>query len=90
MAEVIKTTGERIIVAPKSGKKKFTLEELQGYVGGYIEAVYLPKRRVMVVNEEGKLRGLPFNQIATAMVMEAGQIVGPIVGDVIICGPGEM
>lgn len=44
------------------------LEELQRLVGGYIE--YVPGKKngqvvTVIVNEEGKLRGLPFNPRAT-------------------------
>ena len=38
-----------------------TLEELQGIVGGYIEAVTLTSDCVIVCNEEGRLMGLPYN-----------------------------
>lgn len=94
MAELIKTTGERTEVTPKSGKKKFKLEELQEYVDGYIEVVRLPGRRNMVLNEEGKIHGLRFNAVATAIIAGiSDQLLagtGPIVGDVVICGPGEL
>ena len=38
-----------------------TLEELQGIVGGYIEAVTLTSDCVIVCNEEGRLMDLPYN-----------------------------
>lgn len=38
-----------------------TLEALQTEVGGYIETVTLTVDACLVVNEEGRLRGLPFN-----------------------------
>ena len=38
-----------------------TLETFQRLVGGYIETVMLPQNTVMIVNEEGKLKGLPHN-----------------------------
>lgn len=64
----------------------FQLEELQRIVGGYIEIVYLNDRQVMVVNEEGKLNGLPVNSIATAAYQIARQYTNDfIVGDVLIC-----
>lgn len=37
------------------------LHTLQRLVGGYIEAVSLVEDMVMIINEEGKLRGLPKN-----------------------------
>ena len=52
-----------------------TLEALQGAVDGYIEAVTLvPDKAVMIVNEEGKLRKLYPNIIASAIA--GTQIVG--------------
>lgn len=38
-----------------------TLEALQEAVGGYIETVPVMTDTLMIVNEEGKLRGLPHN-----------------------------
>lgn len=61
---IIKANGEKIEVAPKFGNS-FTLEELQEYVGGYIEIVRLTDKYLMVVNEEGRLLNLPFNHEAT-------------------------
>ena len=67
------------------GKPKVTcvetepsLSECQAAVGGMIEAVYLPDGRLMYVNEEGLLKGLPLNEMASDI---AGKY---IVGDVII------
>ncbi len=53
-----------------------TLEALQEAVFGYIECVTIaPGRAVMIVNEEGLLRGMAVNQAASDF---AGiQIVGP-------------
>ncbi|QDP63905.1 MAG: hypothetical protein Unbinned3992contig1000_19 [Prokaryotic dsDNA virus sp.] len=55
-----------------------TLEECQQAVGGLIEAVYLDDGRLMYVNENGLIVGLPVNEMAS-------QIAGRhIVGDVVI------
>jgi hypothetical protein len=80
-AEHLLVTGAIVEVEPKK-KKKFTLEELQGFVGGYIEFVYLPGGKIMVVNEEGRLQGLPVNQGASAIAERL------IVGDVLIARKG--
>lgn len=42
-------------VSPRSGTT-YSLEELQGYVEGYIEVVYLNDGRLMIVDEEGWLK----------------------------------
>ena len=53
-----------------------TLEALQKAVDGYIEAVTLiGGYAVMIVNEEGLLRGMPSNLTASAIA--ARKIVGP-------------
>lgn len=52
-----------------------TLEELQGFVGGYIEVIYLShpsKPCMMVLNEEGKLKGLKVNNDATLFARFGG------------------
>lgn len=56
-----------------------TLENLQNYVGGYIEAVTIPGPLGLVVicNEEGRLLGMPHN-------CEIDGI--EFVGDIILCG----
>ena len=56
----------------------FTLQELQDFVGGYIELVPLGEGKVMVVNEEGRLKRLHPNH-------EASEIAGQdIVGNVLV------
>jgi hypothetical protein len=44
---------------------KFTLDQLQKLVGGYIQVIELKDDRQMIINEEGKLMGLPYNDTAT-------------------------
>lgn len=63
---------------------------LKNIVGGYIEVVhpmYLPAPFVLVCNEEGLLKGLPFNIDASALYgfQHHGN---PIVGDVAIMREG--
>ncbi|MBD5319380.1 MAG: DUF3846 domain-containing protein [Bacteroides sp.] len=79
----IKSDGTIVKVDAQNGKD-FSLDELQGFVEGYIEIVHLTDEYVMVVNEEGKLIGLPLNEDATCMLEKLG-IVNYIVGDVIVC-----
>jgi hypothetical protein len=87
MAELIKVDGTRTTVTPKNGKS-FTLDEMQGFVGGYIEFVCLDDTTVMCLNEEGKVSGLRLNREATRRAAHA--IPGDyIVGDVVIMPPVE-
>ena len=71
-------------VQPANGSD-FSLEELQGYVEGYIEIVDLNDGRIMVVNEEGLNEGLPVNPLATAIFQERTGVADYIVGNVLIC-----
>lgn len=88
MAQHILTTGEVQEIKPQNGAF-FKLHELNEFVGGYIELVYLSDNRLMVVNEEGKLMGLPVNIKATREVVMSG-INDVIVGDVLICDDSQI
>jgi len=64
-AFILYWTGEKKDILPKSGKT-FSLEELQEFVGGYIEMLYLEEGKyIMVVNEEGKYMTPQKNEQAT-------------------------
>lgn len=78
MATWMKTNGECVTVEPKNGSD-FTLEELKKFVGGYIEIVHMGES-LLVVNEEGKLNGLPVNYAASNLYMRE-----VLVGDVLMC-----
>lgn len=61
-------TAEGDIYVKKSKKSEISLEELQSVVDGYIETVPVTVgngQYIMVVNEEGKIRNLPYNLCAT-------------------------
>ena len=83
MDYIIKTDGTKIKVAPDA--KTYTLEEMQEIVGGYIEFVWLSPFYLMVVNEEGKLNGLPMNETATDLLRLYKDTTDFIVGDVLVC-----
>jgi hypothetical protein len=90
MAQLIKANGETSKVLPGNGKV-FTLQELQSFVGGYIEFRHIDGE-IMVMNEEGKLMGLPNNNEATNVLMELKAIASDdyVVGDVLICNLREV
>jgi hypothetical protein len=48
------------------------LREMQDLVGGYIEVLWLKDGNVLVVNEEGKINGLAYNETATEVVQVNG------------------
>lgn len=89
MALIIKSSGEEIVTHPKANGK-FSLEEIQAAVGGYIERVCLSEGKQMFLNEEGKLNNLPFNQKATVLTRGILAYDDFIVGDVIIVEKGEV
>jgi hypothetical protein len=51
---------------PKN-ERTFILEEMHGFVGGYIELVRTLSGRVMFINEDGKRLELPVNRKATEL-----------------------
>lgn len=54
----------------------WTLEEVQALVGGYVTIINVPNpQHIMLVDEDGDPKGLPFNEGATALV--GSRIVGP-------------
>ena len=44
-----------------------TLKEAQAYVGGYVEGISMPNGDYLIINEEGKLIGLPLNEKASKL-----------------------
>ena len=89
MAKIYKTNGEVLDIEPKNGKD-FSLEELQTVVGGYIEIAEMQGGEYMVINEEGKLKGLPFNENATELYQKKVYQGDFIVGDVLVCKKSQV
>ena len=86
MATLYEPSGRDSDYTPRNGKK-FTMAELQALVGGYIEMVRIPGdagKRVLFVDEEGRLKGLKPNVRASHL---AGQL---IVGKAVLCSPKEV
>jgi hypothetical protein len=82
--KLLRANGTETQVNPTNGTN-YTLEELQGFVGGYVEIVRIPyPGMIMVVNEEGHLKGLTHNSISSFI---AGQ---PIVGNALVCATGRV
>src|SRR5579875_2391351 len=72
-AMILRSDGTQETIQPSNGST-FTLAELQAIVGTgapagchWIEIVPTKDGRIMVINEEGKLYGLPRNEQATAL-----------------------
>ena len=76
-------------VTPKNGET-YELEELQGYVGGWVQVVNAFNGKILVLNEDGKMIGLEVNEKATRMysyVLAAGDC---LVGDVLVINNSEL
>ena len=80
---IINTDGTGGVVEFERGE---SYSILSGAVGGYIECVSLSRDLDMWVNEEGKLAGLPINDVGTRMWMTAFGPTDVIVGDIIFTG----
>ena len=80
--------GTKVSVTPKNNTD-FSVEELNEFVEGHFEFVRLSKSQLMVVNEEGKILGLPYNPWATMCCRMAG-IKDVIVGNVLICNADQV
>ena len=84
MATIIKVDGTR-----EELTGNLDLQTLQKAVGGYIQIIPTDDDKVMVLNEEGKLMGLPVNEEAT--MMTRGVLFNDIiVGDVVVAERGEV
>lgn len=88
-AILINTDGRMQGVRPANGGD-FSLEELQGFVEGFIEIVELTPNVIMVVNEEGK-GVLEPNPTATVLAKARGAIFPHdyIAGNALMC-PSNM
>ena len=80
-----------LLVQPESYPKSVTigsdLESLQAAVGGIIEVVYPFEDNVgLIMNEEGKIEGLPLNR---ALRDDQGELYDIIAGDFLVVGLTE-
>jgi hypothetical protein len=93
-AFIIRTNGAIELVVPANGTD-FTLEEMNNIVNGYIEVVTFPRpvlisekqiaQPIMIVNEEGKLNGSEYNQVASFLYRKVLGHFSYLHGDVLIC-----
>ena len=68
MTQVNTTTAEFKIITDKKDEPKYA--EVKEFVGGMVETVSFPNGDLLLLNEEGKLIGLPLNLEATAIWRE--------------------
>lgn len=94
MALIITPNYEVTPIEPENGK--FTLEQLQSIVEGYIEVVHIGEDELMVVNEEGLLHGMEVNDVATTylnirkLYVCETPVTTPIVGVALFCKSSEI
>lgn len=83
---LLRTDGTKEILV-LHGEDGLNLAEMQKLVGGYVEYVDLPNGDRLIVNEEGKLSGLPVNENATAIFKKLFPIAQyPLNNDEVIVG----
>ena len=62
----VNTTAEQFkLITDK--KDEPDLKAAQDFVGGYVEGITFPNGDYLIINEEGKLMGLPLNPEATTL-----------------------
>lgn len=79
---IIKADGLQKKVDPANGTD-FSIDELNEFVDGYIEILHIGDK-LLVCNEEGKLKNLQYNATATCLINAAG-IKDYIVGNALFC-----
>ena len=66
MTEQVNTKQSEFLLI-EDEKKTPTLKEAQDFVGGMVECITWPNGDLLIVNEEGKLKGLPLNPEASLL-----------------------
>lgn len=93
MATIYFTDRTAKIISP-ANDYKFTLEEVQEIVGGYIEVIELNNGTTMFINEDGLLINLEYNSKATELVVKYSYNLflddEGIVGTVLVCNNNEI
>lgn len=61
MKDLIRVVGYRYGDSPKIEEMEADLISMQGYIEGYIEVIELADNYCLIVNELGRLEGLPYD-----------------------------
>lgn len=89
-SKLIPHDGPATVIHPANGKK-FTLEEMQKFVGGYFELIATMRDgRRLFMNEDGKQLRLPENKQATQLFQTLRPIADTIVGNAVLIAPEEI
>lgn len=97
MAIVLHANNSTTIITPELDNE-FSLAELQGYVGGFIQIIDLKepavingiKYSIVVIDEDGKYKNYPINTTATQYAKSALFDDDFLVGDVVFLKDGEI
>ena len=82
----LKSTAKFQII--EDSKHEPDLKSAQQFVGGYVQGIEFPNGDYMIMNEEGKLKGLPVNEQATKLWRETFTEDKYLFGyDDFVCGP---
>ena len=91
MATLYKTNGEEIEVAPRNKDFGFSLKEMYDLLEcELIEIVSLCQGKIMVIDEEGKVKGKKLNLFATAVFQSETGVIDNIVGHALVCNEKEV
>ena len=86
--ELKANTTEQEFKIIEDNKDEPDLKTAQDFVGGMVEVITFPNGDVLIVNEEGKLMGLPLNPEATALWRMTFTKQNYVIGyDDWVCGP---
>lgn len=88
MGRLITPEGKSIF-AKKQGEI-YSLEELQGFIGGYIEFVWLNNGIIAVCDEDGRCKCKELNIAATMIANGLGYNGAPFVGNILFVKDGEI
>ncbi len=84
MATLIKPDGSSETIVGEGANRVLTLEQIQKAVDGYFQFAPTFGRDNVLVNEDGRARGMKYNHVASNM---AGQ---ELVGPVLFCTDSEI
>jgi hypothetical protein len=89
MADLIRADGT--VTKIQHVGRKFTLEEVQQLVGGYVQVIRMDDNKLLLCDEDGKSKDKPYNTTATRMARYQYHIKASdfIVGDVLLCNKTE-
>lgn len=84
MATLFKVGEKPKTIEPKNGSD-FQLEEVWDLIGGYVQVVTLHNGEILLCDEDGLLKQLPFNSKATDYVAKHCVYPHMIVGTALVC-----